>query len=298
MRIHGWCHNGYHNLPAAEVLRRTRLARLDALVIKYGDPEFERQIATAGVPWGVERFAYASQAAREGKMLADAVDAGAAFAVANCEPNDGGEWADPGAAAAIRALIAAFRDRHARTPLYVCADLRRGRSLDAPFVREAARGGIDGWMPMVYPKAFGQSVPAAFDAAYPGPSYLGLPCAPVIQTYDAVGPLAVLQQVAEARRRGAAALSIYVVETASDEELRAVATAREDPAPDAATLQATALAYLRGALAILDHGTPAELHAWSGLFAGAASPLAVLPDSKSARDTLAPQTEAANKLTG
>jgi hypothetical protein len=123
-------------------------------------------------------------------------------------------------------------------------------------------------MPMVYPKAFGQPVAAAFDAAYPGAEYLGLPCAPVIQTYDAVGPLAVLQQVAEARRRGARALSIYVVETATDDELRAAATARDDAAPDAAALQATALAYLRGALAILDHGAPAELRAWAELFSG------------------------------
>ncbi len=269
MELWGWCHNGYHNLPAAEVLRRARLAGLDALIMKYGDPAFEREIAAGGVRWGVERFAYASQAAHEGAMLADAVDAGAAFAVANCEPNDGGGWGDTGAAAAIRALIEAFRARQPRTPLYVCADLRRGRSLGAPFVREAARGGVDGWMPMVYPKAFGQPAAVAFDAGYPGPEYLGLPCAPVIQTYDGVGPLAVLQQVGEARRRGARGLSAYVLETATDDELRALATARDDPA-DAATLQATALAYVRGAVAILDHGAPGELRAWAELFGGAA----------------------------
>jgi hypothetical protein len=174
-------------------------------------------------------------------------------------------------------LIDVFRARHPRVPLWICADLRRGRSLDAPFVREAARGGagpaIDGWMPMVYLKAFGQTVARAFDAAYPGSTYLGLPCAPVIQAYDAIGPAAVREQVIEARKRGATSLSIYVVETATDPELGVLADAvaelaQPPPALDAPTLQATALAYLRGAIAILDHGTPAELRAWAELFGG------------------------------
>lgn len=267
MKTYGWCHNGYHMLPATEVARRARLAKLDALIVKYGDPAFERAVEAEGIAWGVERFAYATQPEREAAMLADAVDAGAAFAVANCEPNDGGGWGDAGAGRAIRVLIDAFRRRQPATPLYVCADLRRGRSLDAPFVHEAARGGIDGWMPMVYPKAFGQTVDAAFDAAYPGPRYLALPCAPVIQTYDNAGAALVVSQVGEARSRGAQALSIYVVETASDEELRAVARAKDAPVVDAATLQAVALAYLRGGIAILDHGTPGELRAWGDLFA-------------------------------
>lgn len=269
MRVLGWCHNGYHGLPAAEVVRRARLARLDALIIKYGDPGFERAISAAGIEWGVERFAYAAQAAREGNMLADAVDAGARFAVANCEPNDGGGWGDAGADRAVRLLIDAFRRRHASVPLYICADLRRGRSRDSAFVREAARGGVHGWMPMVYPKAFGQPVTRAFDAAFPGASYLGLSCMPVIQVYGAVGPSMVREQIAEARARGATALSVYVVETASDDELRAVASAKESGgahAPDAATLNAVALAYVSGAIRILHEGTPAELRAWADRF--------------------------------
>jgi hypothetical protein len=266
MRLLGWCRNGYHNLPAGEVVRRARVAQLDALIVKYGDPAFERQLTSAGMKWGVERFAYASQAAREGTMLADAVDAGAAFAVANCEPNDGGGWETPSAAAAIRTLIDTFRRRHPEVPLHVCADLRRGRSLDAPFVREARRGGIDGWMPMVYPKAFGQPVARAFDAAFPGAAYLGLPCAPVIQTYGGVGPELVLEQVSEARRRGAQELSIYVVETASDRELEAAAWAKRPPRVDPDTLRALHLAYLTGALAILDHGTAGELAQWGAFW--------------------------------
>jgi hypothetical protein len=273
MITYGWCHNGYHRLPAAEVVRRARLARLDALIIKYGDPAFERAVSATGLAWGVERFTYASQPEREATMLANAVDAGATFAVANCEPNDGGGWDAPHAARAIRTLIDAFRHRHAEVPLYICADLRRGRSLDSPFVREAARGGMDGWMPMVYPKAFGQSVRDAFNAALPGAAYLGLPCWPVLQTYDGAGAPLVAEQVREAKGRGAQALSIYVVETANDDELRALAAAKDvAPAPvDAATLQAVALAYLRGGIAILDHGTPAELRSWGDLFARGAA---------------------------
>lgn len=269
MFLLAWCHNGYHDLPAEEVVRRARLASVHGLIVKHGDAAFERAIASAHLPYGVERFAYAAQAEREANMLADAIDAGAAFAVANCEPNDGGGWGDPGADAAARRLIDAFRRRQPQAPLWVCADLRRGRSLDAPFVREAARGGINGWMPMVYPKAFRTSVASAFDAAYPGARYLGLPCAPVIQTYDDIGADAVRAQVEEARRRGATAISAYVIETANDDELRALRTAVGDPRPtDAATLQAAALAYRQGAIAILDHGTPAELASWGRLFAG------------------------------
>jgi hypothetical protein len=121
-------------------------------------------------------------------------------------------------------------------------------------------------MALVYPKAFGQSAHDAFDAAYPGPRYLGLPCGPVIQVYDDAGPALVREQVAEAKLRGAASLSIYVVETASDDELRAVASAKVPIVPDAATLREVAAAYQRGAIAILDHGTPAELRAWGDLF--------------------------------
>jgi hypothetical protein len=267
MRLVGWCHNGYHNASPEDVLRRARVGQLDGLIIKYGDPEFELAITAAGISWGSERFAYVSQAAREGAMLADAVDAGAAFAVANCEPNDGGGWGEPGAADAIRSLIAAFRARHASVPLYIAADLRAGRSLDAPFVHEAVRSGIDGWMPLVYPKAFGQTAAAAFDAAYPGARYLDIPCAPVIQTYDGVGPALVRDQIAEAQRRGAKSLSIYVVETASDDELRAISVAKGAPAPDPEALRQLATAYIRGAIAILDHGTPAELAAWGRFFA-------------------------------
>jgi hypothetical protein len=268
METYGWCHNGYHNLPAAEVVRRARVARLDGLIIKWGDPAFERDITAAGMRWGVERFAYAGQAAAEAEMLADAVDAGAAFAVANCEPNDGGGWGDAGAAAAIRVLLDGFRARHRQTPLWVCADLRRGRSLDAPFVREAVRGGVTGWMPMVYPRAFGQTVPVAFDAAYPGATYLGLPACPVLQAYD-VDAASVSEQVAEARRRGAPSFSIYVVETAGDDLLREVAAARDSAPPVTAdTLRDVAAAYQRGAIAILDHGTAAELASWGRLFSG------------------------------
>lgn len=269
MELLGWCHNGYYNLPAPEVARRAALARVDALVVKYGDPAFEQALTAAGVAWGIERFAYASQAAREGRMLADAVSAGARFAVANCEPDAGGGW-DRGAeaASAVRALIDAFRTVHPAAPLHLALDLRAGRSLEAPFVVEAARQGVEGWMAMVYPKAFGLSEAAAFDAAYPGPSYRGRPCAPVVQVYDGVGAASVLLQVAEARRRGAQSVSAYVIETASDDELRALATAKDGGAVDAATLQATALAYLRGAIAILDRGTPGELRAWASLFGG------------------------------
>ena len=93
---------------------------------------------------------------------------------------------------------------------------------------------------------------------------------PVVQTYDDAGALLVLEQVAEAKRRGVASISIYVVETATDDELRAAATAHDAAPYDPATLRDVAAAYVRGAIAIIDHGTPAELSAWGRLFSGEA----------------------------
>jgi hypothetical protein len=90
----------------------------------------------------------------------------------------------------------------------------------------------------------------------------------VIQTYGRIGASAVLGQIAEAKRRGATALSIYAVETATDAELEAIASAKTGAPADAAALREVALAYLRGGLAILDHGTAAELRAWGELFSG------------------------------
>lgn len=89
----------------------------------------------------------------------------------------------------------------------------------------------------------------------------------MIQAYGGIGAAMVREQIEEARRRGAASLSIYVVETATDAELAAVAAARDDRPVDAAVLRDIAHAYLRGAIAILDHGTPAELREWGALFA-------------------------------
>ncbi|MBI2723858.1 MAG: hypothetical protein HYX50_02240 [Chloroflexi bacterium] len=260
-----WCHNGYYNAPADDVARRARLAAVDTVIVKYGDPSFERAIAATGLRWASERFAYAADAAAEGGRLADAVDAGATFAVANCEPNDGGGWdAGEAAAVAMRALVATFRTRYPSVPLWVAADLRPGRGLGAPFVRAAAEAGVSGWMAMVYPGAFRQPVPAAFDSAYPGPAYLGLPCLPLVQAFDGIGPDSVAAQVVEARRRGAPALSLYVLEAATDAELQAFAQAKGPPVD----LRDVRIAYLAGALAILDRGTAAELREWGALFAG------------------------------
>ena len=66
----------------------------------------------------------------------------------------------------------------------------------------------------------------------------------------------------------ALSVSAYVIETASDDELRALATAAQRAPVDATVLQATAHAYLRGVIAILDHGNASELRAWAELFGG------------------------------
>jgi hypothetical protein len=104
---------------------------------------------------------------------------------------------------------------------------------------------------------------------FPERSTSGCRASPSSRRTTASEPYPSSSRFDEARRRGAGGLSFYVVETASDDELRAIATIAQAERPiDAAVLQATAHAYLRGAIAILDHGTAPELRAWAELFGG------------------------------
>jgi len=215
--------NQYGSVPLATCVRRAQEARLRGVIVKQGYPEARDAFARAGVAWAVERYAYPDQPEAEARRLADEIARGARFAVIDAEA----EWesASGGGPEPMQRLIAEFRRLQPNAELYGCVDTRGGRTA-LPYQRVLAKH-VAGWMPMVYPKAFNQSVRAAFAAALDGVAFAA-PVMPAIQTYGAVGPALVAEQIAEVRRRGLAGYQAYTIAHATDEEWAAIARAAEE----------------------------------------------------------------------
>jgi len=219
--VGGW-HNQYGSASLAKTVARAIELPLSYVILKYGYPQYEQAYRAAGVRWAVERFVYADQPEAEGTMLANAVDAGAAFAVINAE--GGGGWEDADATVVWR-MIGTFRARHPHTELYASIDTRGGRpSLPAMRCLIDVCTGI---MPMVYPWDFEQSVASAFAASLDHFDPRGKPVIPTIQTYpNDNGPrpgfIGVKAQIAEVHRRGLLGYNIYTLGHAADDEWRAL----------------------------------------------------------------------------
>jgi hypothetical protein len=195
---------------------------LSYVIVKYGYPQYEALLKAANIPHAVERFVYADQPEAEGAMLANAVDAGAAFVVINAE--GGGGWEDADATVMWR-MLGTFRARHPHIELYASIDTRGGRP-DLPAMRALIDACV-GIMPMVYPWDFEQSVTAAFAAALDHFNPRGKPVIPTIQTYpndDGPRPgfIGVKAQIAEVHRRGLPGYNIYTLGHAADDEWRAL----------------------------------------------------------------------------
>jgi hypothetical protein len=242
-------------------VERAKAAALDYVVIKYGHPDVEQAFSGAGIRWGTERFVYANDPVGEATMLANAVDAGAAFAVINAE-DGGGFDASQAAGDAATALIDAFRARHADTPLYACIDTRGVRQT-SPY-EQVLLTRCDGLMPMVYPLDFYPSRPA--DYVHTGVSDALAPLLgtfvgghvvkqhPVLQAYGGIGGNDILEEVRQAAPYAPASLSFYTIGHATDDEwqqvvnLRRLVQARQ--AQGYQTLIAVAAAFARVGQAI------------------------------------------------
>jgi len=212
--------NQYGPVPLATCVRRAHDARLRGVIVKHGYPEARDAFAHAGVPWAVERYAYPGQPEAEARRLAEEIGRGARFAVINAEA----EW-EPLGPEPMQRLIAEFRRLQPHAELYACVDTRGGRTT-LPYQRVLA-GYVAGWMPMVYPKAFGQSVREAFAAALDGVSFAA-PVMPALQTYGEIGPGMVTEQIAEVQRRGLAGYQAYTIAHATDAEWAALARDTQD----------------------------------------------------------------------
>ena len=206
-----WNQNHATSFDLPRMVQRARDARLKGVIIKYGYPQVEQAFTAAGIPFAVERYVYPSQPEAEAQKLANAVDAGAVAAVINAEV----EW-ESQPAPPMERLIAAFRARHPMVELYASVDTR-GNRLNLPY-QQVLRRHITGWLPMIYPKTFGQGVAKAFSACLDGKDFGGIPILPTIQTYDGVGAAAVAEQVQEVNRRGLLGCQAYTIAHATDAE--------------------------------------------------------------------------------
>jgi len=228
--IWAW-HNNYSTLPLAKCVERAQRAKIEGVIVKYGMPATEKAYTAGGIRWATERFASANNPISEGNKLADAVDAGAAFAVINAE--EGGGWgplADTGPA--MTTLINTFRTRHPRVLLYASIDTRSDR-LSHPY-QQVMLHRCDGVMPMIYPGAFRPSQPDGYITlaivdCLQGKSFGGLPVFPTLQSYPwewpknsgqirTMGPEGIRLQATGAGIYFPEGISFYTIHHATDAE--------------------------------------------------------------------------------
>lgn len=230
----GAWHNNYNDLPIEKCVERAVRAKLGFVIVKYGYPDVEQAYVKAGIPWATERFVLMDQLELEGNMLADAVDAGACFAVVNAE--EGGGWGPKaGTGWAMTKLIDTFRFRHPHVALYACLDTR-GDRLYHPY-QQVALDRCDAILPMVYPVAFYPHRPPdyisqAFRDTIRGKDFQGQPIFPVLQSYGKLlGPGGIKEQFSRAMVWGKGC-SFYTIHHATDAEWDAVCALRPKEQPE------------------------------------------------------------------
>ncbi|MEX2158230.1 MAG: hypothetical protein WEB04_02405 [Dehalococcoidia bacterium] len=250
--------NQYGSGPIDACVERVRRARLDGVIVKWGYTSAREAFARAGVAWATERYVYPHQPETEARRLADDIAAGARFAVVNAEV----EW-EALDATPMRRLVAEFRRLQPRAELYACVDTR-GKRTSLPYQRVLAEH-IAGWMPMVYPGAFGQSVRDAFASALDGKPFDNKPVLPAIQTYGAIGASMVREQIEEVRRRGLLGYQAYTIAHASEAEWAELVRDAEvemEAIDKLRRLQSVSALFLRAAgHALLGEPLPGELRA-------------------------------------
>jgi len=229
--IWAW-HNHYNTLPLAKCVERAQRAKIEGVIVKYGMPETERAYAAGGIRWATERYVYADDPAGEGNKLANAVDAGAYFAVINAEEGPGGWGPAPETGPAMSLLIDTFRARHPGTTLYASIDTR-GDRLNHPY-QQIMLLRCNGIMPMIYPGAFRPSQPDGYITlavveCLQGKNFFGLPVFPTFQSYSwewpkdsgqirVMGPDGIRLQAIAADIYKPAGINFYTIHHATDAE--------------------------------------------------------------------------------
>lgn len=202
-----------------------RARQVDYLVIKYGLPDNEREAVVRGIPWLAERMgdagadsvAIGQAETFAAQLSAQAAQEGCVGAVINLEEADGGWHTDNGVQ--TLKLVRKFRELQPNKPLYASLDTRGNRP-NYPYQLVLAAQ-CDGVMPMVYPKAFGQTPQQAVEAALTPLFHTrwgGKPVVPTIQTYDGIGVGAIGETMFFLRQHSIAGVNAYTLGHATDEE--------------------------------------------------------------------------------
>lgn len=204
--------NNYSIPVTAELIRRARM--VEGVIIKYGMLTERFLLEAASIRWAVEAYVTPGQTQLQGEQLADWYDQGAEFIVINAEA----EW-EQESAHSMQTLISVIRNHTVRgdPEIYASVDTRGGRT-SLPY-QKVLRNNAVAWMPMIYPKAFQQSVPAAFVSSLDrGQDFGDIPVIPTIQTYDEIGRIPVTRQLAEIERRNLPGCQAYTIGHATPEE--------------------------------------------------------------------------------
>lgn len=251
-----------------------RASQVSYLIIKYGLSQFEQSAATRGIPWLGERMGEAgvglvaidkwSQFASE--LAQQCNQPGCVGGVINLEEADGGWHNDDGSR--TNALVAKFRALCPDKPLYASIDTRGPRPQYA--YQQVLAQLCDGVMPMVYPKAFGQTAQGAVGSAIT-PMLRGAwknkPIIPTIQTYDNLPPAVVEETMFACGREGVRGITAYTLGHATQPEWGAfinTAVAMGSTGDDLRTqLLDARVKFLEAMLGLALRGTPDEILAFA-----------------------------------
>lgn len=235
--IWAW-HNNYNTLPLAKCVERAQRAKIEGVIVKYGSPATEKAYANGGIRWATERYVYSNDPEGEGTRLANAIDAGGAFAVINAEEGPGGWGPTEYTRGAMNAIINTFRARHPRVPIYASIDTR-GDRLSHPY-QQVMLLRCNGIMPMIYPGAFRPSQPDGYITlavieCLQGKDFFHLPVFPTFQSYSwewpkgsgqirILGPAGIQRQAALLQPYGVEiqGFQFYTIHHATDAEWDAV----------------------------------------------------------------------------
>lgn len=266
------------------------------VIIKYGLSQYELAANSRQVPWLGERMGEAGagivaidQWERFATELAQQCgQPGCIGGVINLEESDGGWNTDDGTA--TLQLIRKFRELRPDKPLFAALDTRGTRPA-YPY-QQACATLCDGVMPMVYPKAFGQSPREAVAASLTTAlreAWAGKPIIPAIQTYDGIGGPLVEATMVELSGAGVSGISAYTLGHATEEEwgtFRRITVMYKDqiPAqqpPAGATTTDTRALLIEARMKYLEvldklaFGTPDELLSFALFWKAASTPKVV-----------------------
>lgn len=201
------------SMTTDRLIDRAKEAKLDGVIVKGGYWGVMDAFQSAGIRVGVDVYTYPHTPFADADILVHGIRNGAEFAIINAEA----EWEQPDSGEQMRQLCERVKDAFLDVEMYASVDTRGGR-MSLPYQQALSRY-ITGWMPMIYPKAFQQSVVHAFSASLDGHlPWADKPILPTIQTYDGIGVATVTSEIAQCYARGLKGYQAYTIGHATDAE--------------------------------------------------------------------------------